>query len=89
MWWGIALLVMSVVWPVWMVRRMRHVRALMAERDRAERAKKPYRPDFDDVVASADGLVMSRANRDTDALIDADKAATAMPDIVKSLEGRR
>jgi len=68
---------------------MRWVRAQMAEASRASRRQEKHRPDFVDGTIGADGLIYSRDTRINEELMEADKTAMAMPDIVKTLEGRR
>jgi DNA-dependent RNA polymerase auxiliary subunit epsilon len=87
--WMIFLFLAVVVWPWWMIRRMRWVRAQSAAESRAKLAEKPYQPNFIEGAKGADGLTYGRDTYVNEQLIEADKNASSMPDIVKTLEGRR
>ncbi len=85
--WMFLLVFALVVWPVWMIRRIHYVRAEMSAKTREGRES--FKPGFIDAIRNVDGLVYARSGDINEELIDADKQATAMPDIVKTLEGRR
>jgi hypothetical protein len=85
--WLLFLIFAVTVWPVWLIRRMRRVRAQMSAKTRDEH--EPFKPGFTDEVRRVDGLVYAKSDEHNEELIAADKQSTAMPDIVKTLEGRR
>lgn len=85
--WLFFLIFAIILWPVWMIKRMRDVRAQMSVKTRE--AREPVKPAFVDAVRNVDGLVYAKSSDINEELIEADKNATAMPDIVKTLEGRR
>ena len=79
------LLFSIILFPWWMYRRMKRVKELMRQPDDAQsRSAKT-----EEFVKSEDGLVYGKAHSVDDDLLAADKAGSAMPDIVKTLEGRR
>jgi hypothetical protein len=87
-----ALLFLSVVvWPIWLLRRMRKVRAMTSglDRDVTERREAmPWQPYVDEVKGD-DGLIYARP-MDTDPdQISAERSAAEMPDINKTLQGKR
>jgi hypothetical protein len=86
----ITLLALSVtVWPWWMYRRMKFVREQGMAQSRESRLSKPVQPSFEEGTKAADGLIYGRDININEELIEADKNAASMPDIVKTLEGRR
>jgi biopolymer transport protein ExbB/TolQ len=77
------------VWPVWMYRRMKKVqRQLNATREETDTAPH-YRDKMEDLVKREGNLTMTKSLEANEDLIAADKKAREMPDIVKTLEGRR
>ncbi len=86
----IILLALSVtVWPWWMYRRMKFVREQGMAQSREARLSKPVQPNFEEGTKAPDGLIYGRDSNVNEELIKADKNAASMPDIVKTLEGRR
>jgi hypothetical protein len=87
-----ALLFLSVVvWPIWLFRRMRKVREMTSgpDRDVAERRQAmPWQP-YTDEIKGEDGLTYARP-MDTDPdQISAERSTAEMPDINKTLQGKR
>ena len=72
-----------------MVKRMRAVRRKMNELSRRKREEQPWRPSVEDIVKREGELGYQRNYAVNEELIEADKTGAAMPDIVKTLEGRR
>lgn len=88
----LALLFFSViVWPFWLFRRMRKVRQMTSGLDKdfiERREAMPWQP-YVDEVKGADGLVYGRP-MDADAdHISAERSNNEMPDITKTLQGKR
>lgn len=73
-----------IIFPWWMVRRMQRVKEMMRSDDTSPRSQ-----DTDEFISSEGGLVYGKKHALNEDLLSADKSAAAMPDIVKTLEGRR
>jgi hypothetical protein len=77
------------VWRVWMFRRMKKVqRQLNATREEKDIAPH-YRDNMEDFVKREGNLTVTKSLAANEDLIAANKRARAMPDIIKTLEGRR
>jgi hypothetical protein len=77
------------VWPVWMYRRMKSVQRQLND-TRGEQDTAPhYRERMEDLVKREGNLTVTKSLEANEDLIAADKRAREMPDIVKTLEGRR
>lgn len=77
------------VWPFLIYRRMKSVqRTLNAVRENKDAAPH-HRHRMEDVVKQEGGLTYGKSIEENEELITSDKKAREMPDIVKTLEGRR
>lgn len=88
--WIAALFISVVAWPVWLWRRMRKVRELVdATGSEQEPARHPREQTEEIAAQGADGYTLVKIHDGNADLIAADKAAREMPDIGKTLAGKR
>ena len=84
------LLVFAVfVWPIWLFRRMRKVQRIANARAAAKREPVMVVTPYVDEVHTADGTVQARPMEFDADLLAADKRAAEMPDIERTLIGKR
>jgi hypothetical protein len=87
--WLIALVFSIVAWPTWMIRRMKRIQRQLVDHDAHEDSAPHYHERSEEIVRSDKGFVYAKSHEANPDLIAADKKAAEMPDIVKTLEGRR
>ncbi len=77
------------VWPVLIFRRMRKVRSILADRAAQQRAAQPRITPYVDEMRDANGEVLARPFQFDADLAAADKKAQELPDIERTLLGKR
>ena len=85
------LLVFAVsVWPVWLYRRMKKVRTMThARTSETEDEPRFNNVSYVDEAYAPDGTILARPMEFNEALFAADRRAEELPDIERTLQGKR
>jgi hypothetical protein len=85
----ILLLFTIFVWPIWLYRQMRKVQRVASARVAKKREPQLHTTPYVDEQHAADGTVLARPMDFDEALLAADKREAELPDIERTLLGRR